>query len=68
MNDPSVFNSTEPPSAVVMVCGVVAACPDGVAIVITSPSGSESLPVTSDNKGTSVNNVNVSSDAIGAAL
>ena len=47
------------------VCATVAACPVGVAIVIGSPSGSESLPVTLENNGTSVKIVNESSEAFG---
>ena len=65
---PFTFSTTVPPCSVVKVCATVAACPVGVAIVIGSPSGSESLPVTLENNGTSVKSVNESSEAIGIAL
>ena len=68
MNVPSVFNVTVPPAVVVIVCGAVAGTPVPSAIVITSPSGSVSLLITLLDKGTSINDVNESSVAIGGAL
>ena len=57
-----------PPAAVVIVCAAVAAIPAPSATVITSPSGSVSLLITALLSGTSVNNVNTSSVAIGGVL
>ena len=65
---PSVFNVTVPPEVVVIVCGEVADTPLPSAMVITSPSGSVSLLMTLLDKGTSINDVNESSVAIGGAL
>ena len=68
MKVPFILRDTVPPAAVVIVCAAVAVTPVASATVITSLSGSVSLLNTLLVSGTSTNEVNTSSVAIGGAL